>query len=82
MEETAYWHDMELHQRLALIGKTVMVGLFVKDGEEYLGSVTGTLMGVGDSEDRVAFTFNGEGNTVRYDSEDTVALVSWLADDR
>ena len=81
MEETEYWHDMELYQRLALIGKPVTVGLYEKDDEEFNGSVTGTLTSVTEADTRVVFNFVGE-QIAQYDSLETVALVTWLADDR
>ena len=80
MDKTEYWHDMELYQRLALIGNPVTVGLYEKDGEKYVGSVTGTLATVSETDNRVEFRFGEE--TAWYNPESTVALVAWLADDR
>lgn len=82
MDETEYWHDIELHQRLALIGKTVMIGIYTKETEEHVGTMCGTLTVFAETDGDIEFKLSDAENPLSFSPKNLTALVSWLADDR
>lgn len=86
MDHTVRYEDLDLIDRLRLIGKTVMVGMYTRSKtededveDEYIGSVTGTLSAISEDKDVVVFSFqvNGDGD-IRAPIATHSLLVTWL----
>lgn len=87
LDKTVRYEELDLVDRLRLIGKTVMVGLYTKSADEeedledeYIGSVTGTLSAISDASHTVVFNFVGgdENGDVRASTGTQALLITWL----
>lgn len=86
MDHTVRYDDLDLVDRLRLIGKTVMVGMYTRAKtededveDEYVGSVTGVLSAISEDPDVVVFSFSVDGDgDVRAPIATHTLLVTWL----